>query len=70
MICQNELRVAGKAYPRTCPRCGLGPCNSGWLEKIKVANDERDRLTVTVTIKVSKQRKGKRNDQSQIIHSS
>lgn len=24
--CKNELRAAGKAYPRTCPRCGLGPC--------------------------------------------
>lgn len=35
MICQNEQREAGKAYPRTCPRCGLGPCNSDWLSKVK-----------------------------------
>lgn len=37
MICQNELRESGKAYPRTCPRCGLGPCNSGWLERTRSA---------------------------------
>lgn len=23
------LRTQGKAYPRTCPKCGLGPCTVG-----------------------------------------
>ena len=24
--CSNTLRIQGKAYPRTCKKCGLGPC--------------------------------------------
>jgi alkanesulfonate monooxygenase SsuD/methylene tetrahydromethanopterin reductase-like flavin-dependent oxidoreductase (luciferase family) len=24
--CSNELRMLGAAYPRTCARCGFGPC--------------------------------------------
>jgi hypothetical protein len=24
--CNNTLRAQGKAYPRTCKKCGLGPC--------------------------------------------
>ena len=24
--CNNSLREQGKAYPRTCKKCGLGPC--------------------------------------------
>ena len=24
--CNNTLRAQGKAYPRTCRKCGLGPC--------------------------------------------
>ena len=24
--CSNALRAQGKAYPRTCNKCGLGPC--------------------------------------------
>ena len=24
--CTRIMREQGKAYPRTCPRCGLGPC--------------------------------------------
>ena len=24
--CNNALRIQGKAYPRTCKKCGLGPC--------------------------------------------
>lgn len=24
--CSNVIRVAGKAYPRTCVECELGPC--------------------------------------------
>ena len=27
--CQKELKAAGKSYPRTCPKCGLGPCVNG-----------------------------------------
>jgi hypothetical protein len=26
MEAQCELKTAGKAYPRTCPVCKLGPC--------------------------------------------
>ena len=25
-ICSNTLRAEGKAYPRTCKKCELGPC--------------------------------------------
>lgn len=25
--CSQDLLLAGKPYPRTCARCGLGPCN-------------------------------------------
>jgi hypothetical protein len=24
--CNNALRLQGKAYPRTCAKCGFGPC--------------------------------------------
>ena len=24
--CSDTLRIQGKAYPRTCKKCGLGPC--------------------------------------------
>jgi hypothetical protein len=24
--CNNALRIQGKAYPRTCAKCKLGPC--------------------------------------------
>lgn len=24
--CQQDLKAAGKSYPRTCQKCGLGPC--------------------------------------------
>lgn len=27
--CSEELRLQGKAYPRTCMVCGLGPCRRG-----------------------------------------
>lgn len=27
--CQQEMRAEGVAYPRTCPLCGLGPCQRG-----------------------------------------
>ncbi len=26
--CTEKLRAAGKAYPRTCAECGLGPCRA------------------------------------------
>lgn len=26
--CNNDLKNTGKPYPRTCARCGLGPCNA------------------------------------------
>jgi hypothetical protein len=27
--CRNATANAGKAYPRSCPACGLGPCKGG-----------------------------------------
>lgn len=27
--CQQALRKEGKPYPRTCAKCGLGPCRDG-----------------------------------------
>ena len=26
--CTKKLQAAGKAYPRTCAECGLGPCRA------------------------------------------
>ena len=26
--CTQKLKAAGKAYPRTCAECGLGPCRA------------------------------------------
>ncbi|MBW8783012.1 MAG: hypothetical protein JF599_14165 [Verrucomicrobia bacterium] len=25
-ICNETLKLQGKSYPRTCAKCGLGPC--------------------------------------------
>lgn len=27
VACQQRMKEAGQPYPRTCPSCGLGPCN-------------------------------------------
>lgn len=40
MTCQQELRKQGKAYPRTCEDCGLGPCNAGRKEIVVVTDRE------------------------------
>lgn len=29
MACNKDLQKDGKAYPRTCEDCGLGPCKRG-----------------------------------------
>ena len=34
MACQQDLRAAGKAYPRTCEDCGLGPCKKRLAEQM------------------------------------
>ena len=34
MSCNNELRGAGKPYPRTCVDCGLGPCKKSVVDLI------------------------------------
>ena len=39
--CQQELRAAGKPYPRTCQLCGLGPCKERPIAK---SPSELDRL--------------------------
>lgn len=28
MSCLREMKAAGGRYPRSCPRCGLGPCQA------------------------------------------
>lgn len=33
--CQAEMMVAGVPYPRTCPTCGLGPCQKGHAKGAK-----------------------------------
>ena len=35
--CSNALRAQGKAYPRTCKKCGLGPC-------VEMANEALDQM--------------------------
>jgi hypothetical protein len=30
-MCSNERRLAGDAYPRTCMKCGLGPCKNSLI---------------------------------------
>jgi hypothetical protein len=40
MTCQEELRLAGEPYPRTCAECGLGPCREkqvDLIERVRVA---------------------------------
>jgi hypothetical protein len=32
MACREDLRLAGGAYPRSCPDCGFGPCKKGHPE--------------------------------------
>jgi len=40
--CSNHLRLAGKAYPRTCQVCGLGPCRYNPVDQaIRAALGER-----------------------------
>jgi hypothetical protein len=36
--CQKEMMAAGKAYPRSCPACGLGPCSKGYDSKWTLRN--------------------------------
>lgn len=49
--CNQDLRSAGKAYPRTCARCGLGPCGKTAASpqpphtEAPAARDEREALT-------------------------
>ena len=36
--CNNALRALGKAYPRTCSKCGFGPCSE--LGRVQAAPEE------------------------------
>lgn len=36
MNCNEDLKLAGKVYPRTCETCGLGPCKNKELTFTKV----------------------------------
>lgn len=42
MEAQCELKAAGKAYPRTCPVCKLGPCQREGQGYKAMSDDERD----------------------------
>lgn len=33
--CREELRLQGKPYPRTCPKCGIKPCQRTTIERVK-----------------------------------
>lgn len=41
MKAQCELKAEGQPYPRTCPKCGLGPCRKHAPEPL---SDEDKRL--------------------------
>jgi len=42
-ICNNTLRIQGKAYPRSCKKCGLGPCVELAQQALeKMANNARE----------------------------
>lgn len=60
MSCNEELKANGKAYPRTCEDCRLGPCKKGYSMKpgvpsalppsvFVVRNDETEKTVVTST---------------------
>jgi hypothetical protein len=36
--CQKDEMAAGRAYPRTCERCGFGPCAKGYDPKWTIDN--------------------------------
>ena len=40
-ICQREEREAGRAYPRTCPTCRLGPCQKYGRTPLATIDDLR-----------------------------
>lgn len=51
MLCQREEREAGRAYPRTCPTCKLGPCQKFGakpLQSLAGAQAEIARLTAAL----------------------
>ena len=51
MLCQREEREAGRAYPRTCPTCKLGPCQklgAKPLQSLADAQAEISRLTAAL----------------------
>jgi hypothetical protein len=33
VACNKQLQCKGKAYPRTCDECGLGPCRHSGIEE-------------------------------------
>jgi hypothetical protein len=39
-VCQIEERLAGRSYPRTCPKCKLGTCAKGLDQKQLIARVE------------------------------
>ena len=45
--CQKDLMQQGKPYPRTCAKCGLGPCKvygAGGLKMSDADDNLRDRV--------------------------
>jgi hypothetical protein len=37
--CNNTLRAEGKGYPRTCKKCGKGPCIADWVQPAQTPPD-------------------------------
>lgn len=47
--CQQDLREAGRACPRTCAVCGLGPCQRRPLPTSTAPDDVLVRLKVVIS---------------------
>jgi hypothetical protein len=41
MACNKQLQCEGKAYPRTCNECGLGPCKHGAFKVEEVTHHKK-----------------------------
>ena len=39
-ICSEDRRIAGMAYPRTCEKCGLGPCQNHKREEAGISKEK------------------------------
>jgi hypothetical protein len=57
--CNNTLRAQGKAYPRTCKKCGFGPCIADRVQPEQEQGPElRELLIAAAAMAVAADRKG------------